>query len=115
MTSELSKHVDEFHGALEAGEGAVLIQEHKDMLGDISELKHNSTLIVELVAGKPVLDKFTNLPTGEREPGIAVRVEALEHSANGGGGFSIKAKDKAQLIGFMTIVIIALERASKFL
>ena len=115
MTSELDKHVEEFHGALEAGEGAILVQEHKNMLNDITQLKRDSSLTVELIAGKVILDPYTDLPTGERESGIAQRVKSLEHTANGGGGFSIKAKDKAQLIGFMTIVIVALERASQYL
>lgn len=108
-------HLKDFHGELEAGEAKELIEEHKNMLVDISELKRNSALTVELIAGKLIVDPFTHQETGEREPGIAYRVESLEHQSNGGGGFSIRAKDKAQLIGFMTIVIVALERGSQYL
>lgn len=92
--SELSQHVSEFHGNLEAGEGAKLIDEHKNMLTDISTLKQNSTLVVELVAGKEIIDPFTKRPTGDREPGIAHRVEALEYASNGGRGFSVRNRDK---------------------
>ena len=90
-------HLRDFHGNLKAGEGAKLIEEHKNMLTDISTLKHDSALTVELIAGKIIMDKFTNLPTGEREPGIAFRVESLEHQSNGGRGMSIRLRDKAQM------------------
>ena len=90
-------HLRDFHGNLKAGEGAKLIEEHKNMLNDITDLKHDSALSVELLAGKIIVDKFTGRETGEREPGIAFRVESLEYQANGGRGMSIRLRDKAQM------------------
>ncbi len=46
---------------------------------------------------------------------IGTDVNELKDIVNGGGRFSLKSKDKAQLIGFMTLIIVALERASQLL
>ncbi len=90
-------HLKDFHAKLRPGEAATLVEEHKTMLTDISTLKHDSALTVELIAGKIIVDKFTGRETGEREPGIAFRVESLEYQANGGRGMSIRLRDKAQM------------------
>ncbi len=90
-------HLKDFHAKQQPGEAAVLIEEHKTMLTDIHELKHNSALTVELVAGKLKIDPFTGKETGERSDGISQRIKSLEHSANGGKGLSIRMRDKAQM------------------
>ena len=89
-------HLKDFHAKLRPGEAATLIEEHKTMLTDISTLKHDSALTVELIAGKIILDPFTHQPTGERETGIADRVESLEYNSNGGRGLSIRMRDKVE-------------------
>ena len=63
-------------------------------------------LLVEKVAGIPIVDPYSGIPTGEREDGIADRVRKLEYQGNGGGGFSLRAKDKAQITAFFTGVVV---------
>jgi hypothetical protein len=61
-------------------------------------------ILVEKIAGPLILDPYTGVPTGERGDGIADKVKILEHRSNGGSGFSISAKDKTQIVAWVTIV-----------
>jgi len=63
-------------------------------------------LLVEKIAGELEIDEYTGEPTGHRINGIADRVERLERQGNGGGGFSLRTKDKAQITAFFGIVVI---------
>lgn len=63
-------------------------------------------LLVEKIAGELEVDEFTGIPTGHRINGIADRLEALEYQGNGGGGFSLRAKDKAQITAFFTGIVV---------
>jgi hypothetical protein len=96
MSDELADHVEEYH-AFKASELMKMVIEHKELLTDVSGLKKDTALSVELLAGKQIIDPYTGQPTGERLPGIASRVETLEYDANGGSGIHIRFRDKAQM------------------
>ena len=66
-------------------------------------------IIVDSIAGKQVVDAFTGEPTGHRNGGMDDRLKKLEFQGNGGGGFSMRAKDKAQISAIITVVLVALE------
>jgi len=106
-------HLDEYHGALAAGEGAVLITEHKLMFEGFGPMQTDVSRILRVIEGIP--DYNARNEVIGYIGGMRKDITNLKDQANGGGGFPIRAKDKAQLVGYMTIVIIALERASQFL
>lgn len=94
-------HLDQFHTVLPPEETEQLVTEHSHLMSD-------TALLVELVAGKQKTDPFTDLPTGEREPGIAERVELLEHHTNGGRGLSIRTRDKLIIVvanGLIAVIV----------
>ncbi len=45
--------------------------------------------------------------------GMRNKLDELEHRGNGGGGFSLRARDKAQITGLFAIVVTVLNAASK--
>lgn len=94
LQMQAKQHLEEYHANLKSGQTKVLINEHRDMVENIDT-------IATLVAGEKIVDPITHEWHGRREPGMAqrqelmaIRVEKLEHRSNGGGGFSIRNKDK---------------------
>lgn len=91
---QAGQHLEEYHANLKSGQARVLVEEHQNMVEDIDT-------IATLIAGKKVLDPLSHEWHGQRESGMAqkqelmaIRIEKLEHRSNGGGGFSIRNKDK---------------------
>lgn len=102
-----NRHVADYHANLPPGRAAELVQEHEDMVGDIS-------LLVDLVAGEQIVDPFTHKSTGLRREGLADRVEKIDARTNGGGGVSIRWSDKG-ITALMTTLLIAAAEAIKVL
>lgn len=108
-----AEHLDLYHGALAAGEGALLITEHKVMFQGFAPMQKDVSRILRVIEGIP--DYNARNEVIGYIGGMRKDISDLKDQANGGGGYPIRNKDKAQLVGYMTIVIIALERASQFL
>lgn len=106
-------HLKEYHGALAAGEGALLIGEHKIMFDGFGPMQKDVSRILRVIEGIP--DYNARNEVIGYIGGMRKDITDLKDQANGGGGYPIRIKDKAQLVGFMTIVIVALERASQYL
>ena len=106
-------HLNQYHGALAAGEGALLVTEHKLMFEGFGPMQKDVSRILRVIEGIP--DYNARNEVIGYIGGMRKDISDLKDQADGGGGYPIRAKDKAQLIGFMTIVIVALERASQYL
>ena len=96
IETALQHHRDNDHANLNKDEADALVKEHRNMVDDLA-------LLVEMVAGECVIDEFTGENTGQRKPGIASKVEALDHRSNGGGGFSVRTRDKI-IIGLIAAI-----------
>ena len=106
-------HLEDFHSNMKAGEGAALITEHKIMFEGFAPMQKDISRILRTVEGIP--DYNARGEVIGSIGGMRKDISELREQANGGGGFPIRVKDKAQLIGFITFIIIALERASQYL
>ncbi len=78
-----------------------------ELIVAIEKHGHDLDLLVNLVAGKMILDPFTDLPTGKREEGMDNRLTRLEYNANGGTGLSIRGRDKI-IISFITAGLLVI-------
>lgn len=94
-------HMENEH-VVTAAEAVELIAEHNSMVPNVA-------LSLDLLAGKPILDMVTGIPTGQREPGIADRVKSLEWNSNGGRGFSVRNRDKIIIAGLTTMGLVLAE------
>ena len=102
IASKQADHVEKDHGNITGPEAKALVAEHKGMIHDVG-------LTVDLIAGKPIIDVYTGVPTGQREPGIADRVKLLEYNSNGGRGFSVRNRDKIIIAGMSASAILLAE------
>lgn len=93
MVANQVAHITEYHADLEPGEAATLVGEH-------IELKDNVTVLLDIVAGRKVVDPITHQWMGQREEGMRSMVERMDRqikkftsdTSNGGDGVRAKIR-----------------------
>jgi hypothetical protein len=103
-------HVDEYH-AFNKKELLLMVKQHEDNVASVAILtkgmdegsKDISRLLV-VVEGVP--DYNANGQIIGYIGGMRNDISELKFQGNGGGGFSLRAKDKAQLTAFFTGIVL---------
>jgi hypothetical protein len=98
----INAHTVEYHSIVSPDRIGELVKEHEYMLVGMREGRRDISRILEVVEGVP--DVNAHGETIGYIGGMRNDIAELRHMSNGGGGFSITAKDKAQLVAWITIV-----------
>jgi len=89
------------------------------LTADMDAGKRDIARIMHTLEGPQKYDARGNPKPGEggmrqEVKEIKETVEGLKHQGNGGGGFSLRARDKAQITAFFAIVVFIVNVAREF-
>ena len=101
----LTAHTVEYHSDITPKRARELVQEHEYMLIGMRDGRRDIARILEVVEGVPDVNAHGTIIG--YIGGMRNDIAELKHIANGGGGFSITAKDKRQIVGWVAVVGIA--------
>ena len=102
ILAAMTAHTVEYHADITPKRARELVQEHEYVLLGVRENGKNISRILEVVEGTPDVNALG--VTIGYVGGMRNDIADLKHKANGGGGFSITARDKAQIVAWVTIV-----------
>ncbi len=119
ILNAIEEHKAEYH-AFNKKQLLVMVEEHQVNTETIpvllegqkqDKIAHERLLLV--IEGEPVVNAHGDIIA--YEGGMRHDIADLKHQGNGGGGFSLRAKDKAQLTALFTFIVILANAAKELL